>query len=259
MSGGGNRLSSYTAFLKGCKKLEICYNSDMLHHNYGGIFMKRKYAFTLAEVLITLGIIGIVAALTMPALIADYKKKEDAAKLKKAYTIINQAFKLSEVDNGPSEHWASAYDIGASAYYNQYWKPYFQGPSLCKKYQECGYTSHTPWKTLRGDTSGTVADMESASNSRVFFYTNDGILYGIFTSSGDMTAANSIIYIDINGGKKPNVYGRDLFRFTRVPGKGILPSGYSGTDEDINQNCSKTGSGEYCAAKIMRDGWEIKY
>ena len=74
-----------------------------------------------------------------------------------------------------------------------------------------------------------------------------------------MTTANSIIYIDINGGKKPNVYGRDLFRFTRVPGKGILPSGYSGTDEDINQNCSKTGSGEYCAAKIMRDGWEIKY
>ncbi|MFQ8626689.1 MAG: prepilin-type N-terminal cleavage/methylation domain-containing protein [Candidatus Gastranaerophilaceae bacterium] len=140
---GGKLLSSCTAFFRGCKKSKTCYNSDMLHHNHGGIFMKRIYAFTLAEVLITLGIIGIVAALTMPALIADYKKKEDAAKLKKAYTIINQAFKLSEVDNGPSEHWPSAYDIGASAYYEQYWKPYFQGPSLCKTYKEWLYFAHT--------------------------------------------------------------------------------------------------------------------
>ena len=231
----------------------------MLHHNHGGIFMKRIYAFTLAEVLITLGIIGIVAALTMPALIADYKKKEDVAKLKKAYTIINQAFKLSEVDNGPSEHWANAYDIGASAYYEQYWKPYFQGPSLCKTYKECGFTSQTPWKTLRGDVSGTVVDMDSASNSRVFFRTNDGILYGIFTTFGDMTVANSTIYIDINAGKNPNVLGRDVFKYTRVPGKGVLPDGYLQTVEYLNQNCSKTGSGEYCAAKIMQDGWEIKY
>ena len=47
------------------------------------IFNKRKYAFTLAEVLITLGIIGVVAALTMPALIGHYKKVQTIAQLKK--------------------------------------------------------------------------------------------------------------------------------------------------------------------------------
>ena len=47
-----------------------CYHSDMLHH------YKLKNGFTLAEVLITLGIIGVVAALTIPALIGNYQKKK---------------------------------------------------------------------------------------------------------------------------------------------------------------------------------------
>ena len=47
--------------------------------------------FTLAEVLITLGIIGVVAALTMPALIGNYQKKEITTRLKKTYSIVQQA------------------------------------------------------------------------------------------------------------------------------------------------------------------------
>lgn len=218
----------------------------------------RHCAFTLAEVLITLGIIGIVAALTMPALIADYKKKEDVAKLKKAYTIINQAFKLSEVDNGSSEHWASAYDIGAIEYYEKYWEHYFQGPSLCQTYKECGFSSSRPWKLLNGNVAPTVVDMSGTSNSRVFFYTSDGILFGIFSTHGDMTSPNLSVFVDINGAKKPNINGKDLFIFTRVAGKGIYPLGYNHTIESINQNCSLQGVGDYCAAKIMQDGWEIK-
>ena len=57
-----------------------------------------KKAFTLAEVLITLGIIGVVAALTMPALIANYKKQQTIVQLKKAYTTLAQGFKLAQVD-----------------------------------------------------------------------------------------------------------------------------------------------------------------
>lgn len=50
-----------------------------------------KRAFTLAEVLITLGIIGVVAALTLPALIENYQKKVAAVRLEKFYTIMSQA------------------------------------------------------------------------------------------------------------------------------------------------------------------------
>ncbi len=54
--------------------------------------MKNYSGFTLAEVLITLGIIGVVAALTMPSVINNYKEKETIAKLKKTYSVLSQAY-----------------------------------------------------------------------------------------------------------------------------------------------------------------------
>jgi len=61
--------------------------------------------FTLAEVLIVLGIIGVVAALTMPSLISNYKKKVVETRLRQTYSIFNQAIKLSEIKNGESSTW----------------------------------------------------------------------------------------------------------------------------------------------------------
>ena len=64
-----------------------------------------KVAFTLAEVLITLGIIGVVAAMTLPTLIQNYKNREVESKLQKIYTVMNQAIMMSEITNGPKEYW----------------------------------------------------------------------------------------------------------------------------------------------------------
>lgn len=61
--------------------------------------------FTLAEVLITLGVIGVVAALTMPILIGTYRKHVVEARLSKFYSTMNQAILRSEADNGPKEFW----------------------------------------------------------------------------------------------------------------------------------------------------------
>ena len=57
----------------------------------------RKSAFTLAEVLITIGIIGIVAAMTLPTIIKDTKNKEYAGARKKALATIGEAGKLLAV------------------------------------------------------------------------------------------------------------------------------------------------------------------
>ena len=67
--------------------------------------LKNKTAFTLAEVLITLGIIGIVAALTLPALNQQYKRQEVETRLQKFYSTMNQALKQSELDNGDFTTW----------------------------------------------------------------------------------------------------------------------------------------------------------
>ena len=58
-----------------------------------------KAGFTLAEVLITLGIIGAVAALTMPVLVGNYQKKQTVTKLKRAFSVLSQAILMSELDN----------------------------------------------------------------------------------------------------------------------------------------------------------------
>ena len=65
----------------------------------------RKVAFTLAEVLITIGVIGVVAALTLPTLIQNYKKQVVATRLEKFYSTINQAIKMSELTYGEREQW----------------------------------------------------------------------------------------------------------------------------------------------------------
>ena len=64
-----------------------------------------KKGFTLAEVLITLGIIGVVAAMTIPSLLQNHRKKVVETKLKKFYSTINEAVKLAEVEFGPAKDW----------------------------------------------------------------------------------------------------------------------------------------------------------
>ena len=69
-------------------------------HRGGG---NRRIAFTLAEVLITLGIVGVVAALTLPVLISKYKHKELETRFKKSYSLISQASQGMEMELGSCE------------------------------------------------------------------------------------------------------------------------------------------------------------
>ncbi len=64
-----------------------------------------KAAFTLAEVLITLAIIGIVAALTIPSLVQSYKERVTITKVKKAYTTLTNALQLAIIENGTVNNW----------------------------------------------------------------------------------------------------------------------------------------------------------
>ncbi len=70
--------------------------------------LKKKAAFTLAEVLITLGIIGIIAAMTLPTLIANYQKKVVETRLISFYSKINQAYRMSYAENGDTVDWITS-------------------------------------------------------------------------------------------------------------------------------------------------------
>ena len=217
----------------------------------------RKIAFTLAEVLITLGVIGVVAALTLPSVIASYKNQVTVAKLQKAYSVLNQAYQNSIADNGPAENWQESNEIGTKEYFNKYWRPYFKGIKDCKNnHNICGY-SVQPFKYLDGTQSALAV-----SGSRPFFKTNDDIFF-MFTNDTTDAEGNPVlmqnIYVDINGSKQPNTFGKDVFIFERVLGKGFLPLGHEQPISTINASCRKSGGGTFCARKIMSDGWKINY
>ena len=89
-----------------------CYYSDITHH------YTLRNGFTLAEVLITLGIIGIVAAMTIPTLIGNYQKKEVPIRLKKMYNTLWGAISQAELENGPSEYWLFENDAASTEFYN---------------------------------------------------------------------------------------------------------------------------------------------
>lgn len=216
----------------------------------------KKFAFTLAEVLITLGIIGVVAAMTLPVLIGNYQKKATVAKLQKAYTILNQALKQSELDNGDYQYWDSTDSMMPLDYVQKYWQPYFKETKLCKTSSECGYDNISPWLYMNREKCPYAVAREDL---RIGILTSDGILYSISIREGDKGsyAANKIVIVDINGPVRPNVVGKDVFAFDRTE-NGIKPRYYTLSGSSVDSDCSKNGSGFACTAKIMKDGWQIK-
>ena len=89
----------------------------------------NKRAFTMAEVLVVLGIVGIVASVTIPNWVTKYQKYVTEIKLKKVYTEIVQAVKLSEIDNGELMSWdfpRDGYSLPKTiAFVEKYYQPYF--------------------------------------------------------------------------------------------------------------------------------------
>lgn len=217
----------------------------------------KNSGFTLSEVLITLGIIGIVAAMTIPTLVQNHNKKVLALKLKTTYTILNNALKMSIAENGDFENWGLELEPDSFEYVEKYWKPYLKIIKTCRTSKECNYKVQDPWYCRNSKKQamcasywykGMTTAYVLANGTQVVFAVRDG--YNQFVSE-------KRIYVDINGPDNPNEYGKDFFSF-RVTDNGVVPTGYSKSLNELNTNCSKDNYKWYCAAKIMHDGWQIK-
>lgn len=224
-------------------------SSKLRNHHING--------FTLAEVLITLGIIGVIAAITIPALITNYRKHAAETALAKSVSALTQALKLSEQDNGS----ISALDttISKTDFIKQYIMPYMKVAEICDRPQKCGYPSGTNniYSYMKG---GYGSYASPYFNGRIPFMSPDGIVYTVsFHNSGSETAGNRhTIIVDINGGKLPNTFGKDVFfLYRRTDADEISTYGYDKTDAQVKRSCSKNGDGLYCATMIARNGWKF--
>ncbi len=222
----------------------------------------HQKAFTLAEVLITLVIIGVIAAITIPVLMENHKKQETLSRLKKAYSVLSQGLRKSQYENGPFSEWPPTNKMtDVDAFFNQYWRPYFSHLTQHDNAKDLGYSTNFCWKNVNGERIGWNV---STSESRMLVSMNDGTL--IFfprntTNAQGQPSYVNYFYVDINGASEPNIIGRDVFIFQMVDYDNLKPYCYSRSYDDINTNCKRNMSGNNsncCTAKIMLDGWQFK-
>ncbi len=231
----------------------------------------RRAAFTLAEVLITLGIIGVVAALTIPNLIVKYEKNRTVTQLKKTYSVLNQAYLFAKADGGDSilaENIIGDYDnnLATRNYVENFMSKYFT-PYL-KITKNCGYTSDSSCfgkNYIRSFANGNPAD-SGITYYKYNLILNDGTFISVTTNTrcdenGEncVSGGGLIFYIDISGGNKPNMFGKDTFIFYITPKSSNIDFyKFGNTRTALLNNCNNAaGFRQSCAALIKYDGWKI--
>ena len=209
----------------------------MYEKNY---FKIKKSAFTLAEVLITLGIIGVVAALTIPSLVQKQQDKATVTALKKVYSVLSQALVTTIAEQGDIRSWGGK-TIGNNSEESvnvEYLVKAF------KKAKDCGYDSKGCWyddyvKSLNGTNSSKNIESNSLYYKMVL---SDGILlaiapmdYNIINNPDHIMNSKYIVfYVDINGSKKPNTFAKDVFMFAAYKDNTIKPYGIDEIDFSRN-------------------------
>lgn len=215
-------------------------------------------AFTIAEVLIVMGIIGIIAQMTIPTLIQNVQEQETVVSLKKSYSNLSQAFISATNDNGIPSDWGLSTanrDFGnAQIVYNMLIKPYF------KVLKDCGSSTGCFKDVNYKQESGTV-DLNFNQDTDLGgyrFVSQDGMSYiiSMFNNAcvAGVTDCGEII-VDVNGEKAPNRFGFDTFWFYITPQK-IVPWGLDAYNYSFDSYCKNKSSagGLGCAAWVIYNG-----
>ena len=181
----------------------------------GSYFRHWCGAFTLAEVLITLGIIGVVAAMTMPSLITAKQEKATISTIKKNYSILANALLMAQNDNGELYTWGITKDADGLNLVSSNLKPYLKIIEDCGvgEKSDCAPGDNGKFK----DLTGRKRTEDFSSSDYYSFRLNDGTAVAIQlkTKAECISSESSCMnfYIDTNGKKYPNTLGKDIFYF----------------------------------------------
>lgn len=211
-----------------------------------------KFAFTLAEVLITLGIIGIVAALTIPALIQQQQDKATVTALKKAFTNFSQAYTLAVQNNGTPETWASSGGGSGGENILNVLAPYLKIVKNCGRNAGCFPDNGKFINNAAFNINTYVPDAKAQLTDGSLIYAWAAPSCGVVGTSPALQSACGDLGVDINGFKGPNQLGVDTFTFF-ITKSGIVP--YGAQQSSVNTfdaDCkNKTTQGFGCAAWVI--------
>ena len=239
---------------------------------------KKRAAFTLSEVLITLGIIGVVAALTLPSVIQNQQERATVAKVKKAYSILSQAFTMAIAENGPVNYWCNEEDLFASCSYKIFnkVKPYLKTINEGKHYgTQYGVaykysnrfndvvihlSANGPNLTLSDGISVIIEAAAGEQDKSRWCLANTNSVSGSYVEGSGyrQTGYCAFVYVDINSAAGPNVYDKDLFRF-KLFRNGVAPGGLPvdkiWTETFENQCLGKNYyQGGFCSGWVVING-----
>jgi len=223
----------------------------------------RFFAFPLAEVFITLGIIGVVAAMTIPTLIQNANEKATVVALKKAYSVLSQAYTLAVNENGTPDTWNLTGDAAGNTNLINAVAPYLKLTKNCYQSSGC-FNPGVKYKQFNGTVRTAPIDNELDSAKAQL---SDGTLLKTWAYGNNVTVGNTLalqsvsgtFMVDVNGNKPPNQTGVDTFEFY-VTKYGIIPRGTAAEtiangadDATFNVNCKDkaTANGNGCTAWVI--------
>ena len=209
--------------------------------------------FTLAEVLVTLGIIGVVSAMTIPTLIQNHQRKVYVTQLHKAYNEFSQALEQYQADRNAINLQEAG--LNSQEACNNFIQTYMKSVNSCDTASSPCFADS--YKFLNGNTV-TGHDIEHKA-----FVLPSGAAVRLKYANRD--SIHLFYMIDINGIKEPNIQGRDLF-FLFVYKNGLIDD--DSTDEVNNIapltkearesiDCESEIGG--CFGRILNDNWEMTY
>ena len=217
-----------------------------------------KKGFTLAEVLVTLGIIGVVAALTIPALNANVAAQKIGPALSKAVNTLENANRRALVETESTAFSGSDYLANISTYVNgNLYTP----------------SNAYPVKQYNGTTAVTIDKKVMLTKDGIGYYTNGTGTISSVSDTEKYSGTYYNVYVDINGPEAaPNSLGKDVFRFavdtagSVIPYGGLMWKDYGGASTILWNASSATrckgstvDTGNECAGAVADNGWKAAY
>lgn len=211
--------------------------------------MKKITAFTLSEVLITMAIVGVIAAITVPTLKGSLDRSAYAEACKKSYVYLSDVMESTRALGDSYEKWTFNDDntdlitTKVEVLLNTVKK--CSGAAGCWSPDTKGLNKGTATNFTNQGYGSPARSYKMADGSNL---TIDVMGEG-YNVTRDRT--NTLLFaVDVNGDKKPNRLGEDTFIFI-LGDNGVLPAG---NNANGNGNCTRAGEGTDCAARVIREG-----
>lgn len=215
-------------------------------------FKRKKEAFSLAELVLTMTIIGIFASYTIPVLYTNLQDAYFKIAFKRNYMIVHHA--MMTVKRNHADSFINMYpscneidDCEATSLINDL-KPLLAYTKTCRKSQAI---SDGCWESPEYlNRLGFLASWEY-DNGVIVLNNGAAVTLGYTRAACDgapFSKTCGSIFIDVNGSNGPNMLGRDVYG-VRVFSDGIKPVGTPG---DNDNTCIRTGTGRGCAAKVLK-------